>query len=130
MRRFGYAEIIPDEAHRERLLNRISAIYNRCHNPNDAGYHHYGGRGIWVYEPWLGNRAAFLAYLVTLDGWDQPHLQLDRIDNNRGYEPDNLRFVTPKQNVGNRRSVKSLQRRIQELEEEVRCLRLEKLRAE
>lgn len=117
---FAYADIAPDDGHRRRLLNRISACINRCHNPNDSGYPNYGERGIHVHEPWRTDRRAFLQHLVTLDGWDNPKLELDREKVDRGYEPGNLRFVTREVNAGNRRKVRELQRRIAVLES---CLR-------
>lgn len=117
---FKYADACPDDAHRRRLLNRLSACKNRCHNPNDSGYANYGGRGIHVYEPWLTDKAAFLRYVLTLDGWDEPRLELDRIDVNKGYEPDNLRFITRRENCGNKRSIVDLQRRVIELEVRLR----------
>ena len=117
---WGYAEICRDDAHRRRLLGRLSACINRCHNPNDAGYPNYGGRGITVYEEFRTNRAAFLQYVVGLKGWDEPRLELDRIDVNKGYQPGNLRFISKKENNLNKRSVKDMQRRIAELEA---CLR-------
>ena len=110
-----YAAILPDNMHRERLLNRISACIQRCHNPKSRVYHHYGGRGIFVHEPWREDRREFLRYLLTLEGWDRPYLQLDRIDNNKGYEPDNLRFISPQKNVRNRRKTKDLQDEITDL---------------
>jgi hypothetical protein len=56
---------------------------------------------------------------MTLDGWDNPKLELDRIDVNKGYEPNNLRFVTRSQNQRNRRSVQDMQKHIDELKAEV-----------
>lgn len=119
---FKYADACPDDAHRRRLLNRLSACKNRCHNPNDRGYPNYGARGIHLYKPWRTDKAAFLRYVVTLEGWDQPHLELDRIDVNKGYEPGNLRFVSRRENVLNRRSVQEMQQRILELEARLRHL--------
>lgn len=119
---FKYADACPDDEHRRRLLNRLSACKNRCHNPKDRGYPNYGARGIVVYEPWRTDKAAFLRYVLTLDGWDQPHLELDRIDVNGGYEPGNLRFITKQANNANRRKVQEMQRYILELESRVRYL--------
>lgn len=121
---FKYADACPDDDHRRRLLNRLSACKNRCHNPKDRGYPNYGGRGIRLYEPWHKDKAAFLRYVVTLDGWDQPRLELDRIDVNKGYEPNNLRFITKQENANNKRSVQEMQRYILELESRVRHLEL------
>lgn len=119
---YKYADACPDDDHRRRLLCRLSACKNRCHNPKDRGYANYGGRGIYLYEPWRTDKAAFLRYVVTLEGWDQPHLELDRIDVNKGYEPGNLRFVTRQVNRDNQRKVRDMQQYIFELEARVRHL--------
>lgn len=117
---FKYASILPDDEHRRRLLNRLAACRNRCHNPKDAGYRNYGARGIRVYGPWLEDKAKFLAYVITLPGWDNPALELDRTHNDRGYEPGNLRFITKRDNINNRRTVRELQARVEELEARLR----------
>lgn len=65
---FRYADVCPDDAHRRRLLNRLAACKNRCHNENDKGYPNYGGRGIRVYEPWVQDKRAFLEHVVSLEG--------------------------------------------------------------
>jgi hypothetical protein len=123
MARAGFEAVCADAAHRERLLTRISSIVSRCTNPGNAVYPDYGGRGIAVHPAWLDDRAAFLRYLVGLDGWDVPALQLDRIDNNRGYEPGNLRFVTRSQNMSNKRKIKA--RDVEHLRVELRRLEAE-----
>lgn len=126
----GYADIVPEESHRVRLLNRISACITRCHNPNDAGYHSYGARGIFVHEPWRADRKEFLRYLTTLENWREADLELDRIDVDKGYEPGNLRFITKQLNQANRRKVRTMQARILELEQENADLRSRLLRAQ
>lgn len=124
----GYYAICRDRAHRDRLLDRISAIIVRCTNPKSATYPDYGGRGIYVHPAWIADRTKFLAHLVTLDGWDNPELQLDREDNERGYVPGNLRFVTRSVNMANKRKITArevvkLRRRIAALETENADLR-------
>jgi hypothetical protein len=135
MAKAGFEEACPDRTHRDRLLDRISAIIVRCTNPKAQTYPDYGGRGITVYPQWAENRVAFLRYLVSLDGWDKPQLQLDRIDNDKGYEPGNLRFVTRSANMSNKRKIKardveSFKRRIAILEAENADLRHRLRRAE
>ena len=120
---WGYADIIPNDAHRTRLLNRMSAAIQRCTNPKSRFFKHYGGRGITVTEGWLEDRRAMLRYLITLTGWDDPALELDRIDNDKGYEPGNLRFCTREKNMVNRRT-------IDELQQENICLRSRIVRLE
>ena len=104
--------VLADNTHRNRLQRRINSVIYRCTNSKCKAYVDYGGRGISVYVPWIEDRVAFLRYLVTLPGWDNPDLELDRRDNDGNYEPGNLRFVTRKQNIGNRRNVTSLQVKI------------------
>ena len=97
-----YKDAMPNDNHRARLLNRLSAIISRCTSPTCRVYASYGGRGIKVYEKWREDRWAFLRYVQTLPGWDNPDLQLDRTDNEKGYFPGNLRFVTCSENARNR----------------------------
>lgn len=87
---------------RKRLQNRISAAIARCTDPFNPAYANYGGRGITVHQPWIGDRPAFLLYVVTLPGWDDPKQTLDRIDNDVGYVPGNLRFRTHREQQSNR----------------------------
>ena len=119
----GYYNACPDAKHRDRLLDRISAIIVRCTNPKSSTYPDYGGRGITVHAPWVEDRVEFLRYLVGLDGWDIPELQLDRTDNNRGYEPGNLRFVTRSVNMSNKRKITA--REVVELKQRVATLEAE-----
>ncbi len=117
---FKYADACPDDEHRRRLLGRLAACKTRCHVPTARQYKDYGARGIHVYEPWRSDKRAFLAYIVTLEGWDNPALDLDRIDNDRGYEPGNLRFISRGENSRNKRQIWKMQKRIDELEARIR----------
>jgi hypothetical protein len=77
----------------------------RCTDPKHAAYPNYGGRGITVCERWLESVADFIA---DVGPKPTPKHELDRIDNDRGYEPDNCRWATRKVNDRNRRSNRRL----------------------
>jgi hypothetical protein len=118
---FGYADVVPDIDDRSRLLGRYYAAVSRCHNPKNAQFHNYGARGIEVYAEWRNDKRKFLEHAVTLPGWDNADLDMDRTDVNGNYEPGNLRFITRSENQGNRRKIGSLQARVDELERRLRC---------
>lgn len=61
----------------------------------------YADRGIQVCREWVNDFSAFYEWALA-NGWRRG-LQIDRIDNNGHYRPDNCRFVTPQDNSNNRR---------------------------
>ena len=85
-----------------RLYKVWSGIIQRCYNPKAKNYHNYGGRGIKMFEPWRRSFTSFESYCLA-KGWKQG-LQVDRIDNDDGYFPGNIRFVTCAENLRNKRS--------------------------
>jgi hypothetical protein len=79
----------------------------RCYNPNESCYKHYGERGIKMYEPWINNRPLFKEWLLTNLGPRPERHSIDRIDVNGDYEPNNLRWATQQTQVENRRCSKN-----------------------
>jgi hypothetical protein len=78
-------------------------IKQRCHNPKDKDYPAYGGRGIRVCDAW---RASFREFLAAVGPAPSPRHSLDRIDNDRGYEPGNVRWALPVEQANNRRNTR------------------------
>lgn len=115
-----FSDAMSDTQHRKRLLGRLSAAIGRCHNPENAYYIHYGARGLSVYTQWRNDRTKFLEYIQTIEGWDNPDLEMDRVDNSKGYMPGNLRFVCKKENIKNRRTVRELQAEVESLRHSLR----------
>jgi hypothetical protein len=76
-------------------------MLNRCRNPNCAGAHFYGGRGITICERWRKFESFFV------DMGEQPEGKtLDRINSNLGYFKENCRWATPTEQARNRRNSK------------------------
>lgn len=89
----------------QKLFNLWQTMKSRCENPNREKYKDYGKRGIRVCNEWQ-DVSNFV--LWALENGYKDGLQLDRIDNNGNYCPENCRFVTPKENSRNRRNTKFL----------------------
>lgn len=72
----------------------------RCHNPNNRKYPLYGGRGLRMADVW---RDSFEAFYAEVGPRPSALHSLDRKDNDRGYEPGNVRWATATEQNLNRR---------------------------
>lgn len=78
-----------------------SNIKQRCGNPDNAAYSNYGARGITLCDEWQ----TFEGFLAGVGKRPAPDLTLDRIDNDMGYQPGNVRWTTRRVQGQNKRSV-------------------------
>ncbi len=80
----------------------LMAMINRCHNPKASNYQYYGGKGIQVAEEWRGGGTKFEAFLAHVGRRPSDKAAIDRIDNEKNYEPGNVRWATAKEEARNR----------------------------
>lgn len=105
------------EAAVKSVLNTLSGAKQRCTNPNCNQYADYGLRGIEFRFPSV--RAGAEWVLRNIGPRPRGRFSLDRIDNNRHYEPGNLRWATYSEQARNKRAYRRTRtgQRIRELME-------------
>jgi hypothetical protein len=93
------------------LYSAWGAMLSRCSDPKVEEFRNYGARGITVCSRWRkgdGIVGGFECFLADMGNRPSPQHSLDRIDNERGYDPDNCRWATRRQQNLNRRLTKKL----------------------
>lgn len=82
------------------LYNVWRTMIHRCEDPTYHKFPIYGGRGITVCRAWHDPHK-FMDW-AEANGY-RPGLQIDRMDNSRGYSPSNCRWTTAKEQARNTR---------------------------
>jgi hypothetical protein len=72
----------------------------RCHNPKDKDWRYYGGRGITVCDEWRHDFTAFRNWAIK--NGIRRGLTMERKDNDKGYAPENCRWVPQSEQSINR----------------------------
>lgn len=73
----------------------------RCHYPASPSYKNYGKRGITVCDEW---RESFGAFIRDMGKCPGPRLSIERLDNDKGYSPDNCVWASYKVQGRNKRN--------------------------
>lgn len=98
---------VPNRYNKLRVYRIYTGMISRCNDVNNTAYKHYGGRGISVCKLWSGKYGFFRFYRWAMDNGYSDDLSIDRIDNDKGYSPNNCRWVGNKIQIRNRRNSKN-----------------------
>lgn len=89
-----------------RIYKEWAGMIQRCTNPKNTSYERYGAKGVTVCDEWLDDFMNFYNWAMA-NGY-RDDLTIDRIDNEKGYSPDNCRWATEKEQAYNKKSNRNL----------------------
>lgn len=106
-----HSEVLRERNHKHGMAgsrpHRIwKAMHTRCYNPNAPSYADYGARGIRICDRW---KEIFENFWADMQPGYSDQLEIDRIDPNGDYNPDNCRWVTRITQQRNKRNTRNIQ---------------------
>lgn len=97
----GSKALVTHGGTKTRLYKIYRGIIDRTEYPSSRNYQNYGARGIKMCPEWRQDFAVFRDWALSHGYHDD--LSIDRINNSKGYEPNNCRWATSKTQANNRR---------------------------
>lgn len=99
-----WPRIVRDGRVKTLAYHNYTAMIQRCYDAQCDSYPDYGGRGIKVCAEW---KCDFWSFFKDMGERPSEMHSIDRIDNEKGYSPDNCRWATKQEQANSKRLRKS-----------------------